>query len=179
MTVRPTSSIVGFAAILVVAVVLVVDAAARGRWDVVVASLPASGLAVWAGAGIFALPCLRITDAGLEVVNILSTTAVPWSAVESVSTRYQVVVSLKDGSRVRSWGAPASARASRGPDNRQVDAGGRMTSSSAQRLLAEALVSHATDDRPGTVRRTWHWAWIGTGALLLATVAVQVAIALR
>jgi hypothetical protein len=45
---RATSSTVVFMVLVVVCVVLRGDAAVRGRWDVVLASLPASGPTVWA-----------------------------------------------------------------------------------------------------------------------------------
>jgi hypothetical protein len=172
---RATSSTVVFLAVVGICVVLVGDAALRGRWDVVLASLPASGLAVWAAAVAFGRPCLRLTDSGLSIVNVPRTTDAPWALVEDVTTRYQVVVALKDGSSIRSWGAPASPRAGAGfgLGERHKDSSGRVTGSTAHRVIDDALARHSDDDRVGDVRRSWHRWSIVTGAVLFVTVIAQ------
>jgi hypothetical protein len=163
-----------FYAVVGICAVLVGDAALRGRWDVVLASLPASGLAVWGAVVLFARPCLRISDFGLGIVNVLSTTDVPWGLVDDVTTRYQVVVALSDGTRIRSWGAPSSARAASDPAGEtHTDSSGRITGSPAHRVIRDALDRHSQDDRAGTVRRTWHRATIVTGGVLIAALLVQ------
>jgi hypothetical protein len=177
---RATSSVVAFGAVVVVCLVLLADAALRGRWDVVLAALPASGLVVWAGFVVFARPCLRITDSGLSIVNVLRTTDAPWGAVDDVTTRFQAVVLLKDGTRIRSWGAPTSARAPASPraDDRHRDSSGRVTGSAASRVIDDALTRHADDPVIGEVRRTWHRRSILLGAVLAATALIQLVLAL-
>ena len=176
VTLRATSSTVVFYAVVGICVVLVGDAAIRGRWDVVAASLPASAFAIWGAVVLFARPCLRITDAGLSVVNVLSTTDAPWGLIEDVTTRFQVVVLLDDGTSIRSWGAPSSARGAsrRETDERHSDSSGRVTSSTAHRVIADALDRHSGDERSGEVRRSWHRATILVGSVLFAVLVVQV-----
>lgn len=176
ITLRATSSTVVFSAVVGICVVLVGDAAVRGRWDVVLASLPASAFAIWGAFVLFARPCLRITDFGLSVVNVLSTTDAPWGQIEDVTTRFQVVVLLRDGTSIRSWGAPSSARGAsqRDTDERHSDSSGRVTSSTAHRVIADALDRHAGDDASGEVRRTGHSAAIVAGSVLFAVLLVQI-----
>lgn len=182
VTFRAGSSTPVFLGMVSVCVVLLGDAAIRGRWDVVITALPAVGVVVWAAVAVYAMPCLRLSDTGLSVVNILRTTDAPWGEVADVTTRHQVVVTLKDGSRIRCWGAPTSARsrpAGRDVDARRGDSGRRMTGSSAHRMIADTWSGHAGDE-PGTgeITRTWHTWSIATGGTLLAVVLVQLAVAL-
>lgn len=182
MTLRANSSTPVFLGMVLVCLILLGDAAIRGRWDVVVTALPAVGLVVWAAVVVYARPCLRLTDVGLSIVNILRTTDAPWGQVEDVTTRHQVVVTLKDGSRIRCWGAPTSARSRTAQGVSAADSrprvGGRLTGSSAHRVIADIWSRHAGQE-PGLteVRRTWHVWSIATGGTLLAVVLAQVAVA--
>ncbi len=179
VTFRATSSGVVFAAIVLACVVLLVDAVLRLRWDVVASALPTVSLVVWAGWLIFVRPCLRVGDDGLTVVNILRTSVVPWSQVDEVTTRLQVVVRLASGERLRSWGAPIAARPGRPgrtgrvgglPPNQE----GRAPGSPVQTLVDSRLTGFAGSDGPrGVVRRRWDLMPIALGVALALVVAAQ------
>ena len=181
VTLRATSSTVVFIAILVVCVVLLGDAALRGRWDVVLAALPAAGLAVWVAVVVFARPCLRLDDAGLSIVNVLRTTDAPWSAVDDVTTRHEVVVTLKGGARIRCWGAPTTARsrpaAAPSADDRDRNLTGRVGGSSAHRVIDDVWSRHADDTAAGEISRTWHVASIVVGVAVTVVVVAQLVVA--
>lgn len=178
VTFRANSSVPVFLGMVLVCVVLLGDAALRGRWDVVFTALPAAGLVIWAGVVVYARPCLRLSELGLSVVNILRTTDAPWGQVDDVTTRHSVVVTLRDGSRIRCWGAPTSARTrlprSGAAADADTDNSGRGAGSSAHRVIADIWSRHA-DEEPGLgeVRRTWHVWSMATGGVLLAIVVGQ------
>lgn len=184
LTLRANSSTPVFLGMVVICVVLLGDALVRGRWDVALTAVPAAGLVIWTAVVVYARPCLRLTDTGLSVVNILRTTDAPWGQVDDITIRHSVVVALKDGSRIRCWGAPTSARSlppqteTTGDQNRDAGRGRGRTGSTAHRMIAEIWSRHA-DEAPGLgeVRRTWHVWSIATGGTLLAVVLSQAAVA--
>lgn len=182
VTLRANSSTPVFVGMVLVSAILLGDAAVRGRWDVVLTALPAAGLVVWAAVVVYARPCLRLADSGLRIVNILRTTDAPWGQVADVTTRHSVVVMLRDGTRIRCWGAPTTARSRPADkvtgDDSERASGRRGAGASAHRVIAEAWSRHADDERgTGQVRRTWHVWSIGTGSALLIIVLGQLAVA--
>ncbi|MBG6057303.1 hypothetical protein RCH16_000495 [Cryobacterium sp. MP_M5] len=180
ITFRANSSVLVFAAVVVACAVLLGDAGARQRWDVVAAALPAAVLVLWAAWLVFLRPCLRVGEDGLTVVNIVRTTVVPWDQVDEVTTRFQTVVILVSGERLRCWGAPTAARPAR--PGRRNDAAlgpdGRMPGSPVQTLVESRLARAGRPAGPaGAVLRRWNIVPIGAGLALALVVAAQLAAA--
>jgi hypothetical protein len=179
VTLRAPSSVVIFVAITVAGVVLVADAAIRGRWDVAVASAPAVGLGLWAATVVFLTPGVRLTGRGVTVWNVLRTTFVPWTDVEQVTTRFQMVVTTRGGLRIRCWGAPTAARPK--PERRRGhDATGNGSAVSSASALRQVVDSFSERQHPGDgetgVSRRWNWPAVCVGGVLLTGVVVQVAL---
>lgn len=181
IAVRSPASVVVFAAVALLCAALVADAALRGRWDVALAALPAVALLLWVSWLVFARPCLRLCPAGLDVVNVLRTTSVPWGEVEDVELRHQVVVLTRSGERLLCWGAPASARSTAGitrTASQVREPSGRISGSGAHRAIRGYWDRHEAPRRAGeaSVRR-WHRRSILVAAALALAVAVQLLMA--
>jgi hypothetical protein len=85
---------------------LLVDAAVRGSWDVVLRTLGPTVALAWVLWVLAARPHLRVDDEALTVVNPLRVTRLPWGAVSDVRQRWQIEVDSADGRTVRSLGGP-------------------------------------------------------------------------
>lgn len=180
ITFRANSSGLVFAAVVVACAVLLGDAGARQRWDVVAAASPAAVLVLWAAWLVYLRPCLRVGDDGLTVVNILRTTVVPWDQVDEVTTRFQTVVVLVSGERLRCWGAPTAARPARPgrANSRALAPDGRTPGSPVQALVDSRLARTGRPVGPsGAVLRRWDTVPIGAGLALALVVAAQLAAA--
>ncbi|TFC14560.1 hypothetical protein E3O19_10170 [Cryobacterium algoritolerans] len=179
VTFRANSSGLVFAAVVAACAVLLGDAAVRLRFDVLTAALPAAALALWAAWLVFLRPCLRVGEDGLTVVNILRTTVAPWDQVDEVTTRFQVVVTLVSGARLRCWGAPVTARSARPGRTaaRSLAPDGRLHGSPVQALVDSRRTAGRPAGPPGVVRRRWDTVPIGVGIALALVVAAQLATA--
>jgi len=85
---------------------MLLDAAVRGEWSTVLVALPwmcAVLLICW---GLLIRPRLIVTPIALTVVNVLRTHTLPWRDVTDLHVRYQLIVTLQDGKRIRAWGSP-------------------------------------------------------------------------
>ena len=168
VTLRAKTSVVAFVALVLLCVVLLADALVRGRPDVALAALPTTLLLSWLGFVVFALPCVRMSDRGLRIVNVLRTTDATWPAITDVAVRFQTVVTLASGRRVRAWGGPTAARqagtATSAPEHKVP----------AAQQLEEAWATHRSRAvGESTVTRSWHWFSILTGGALVVIVAIQ------
>lgn len=88
-----------------------VDAAVRGRWDVVVVALPWILLVLW---GVWALayrPVVAYDENGVTVRNILREHHFGWAQVRDITDRFQFVFLLHDGTKVKAWGGPVTGPA--------------------------------------------------------------------
>lgn len=94
-------------------VFLLGDALVRGAFPLAASALPWLTLIVWAVFLLLVRPCVVLDDSGISVVNVLRVHHAPWSAVETVRSRFQVRVELVDGRVFRSWGAPSSTTGGR------------------------------------------------------------------
>lgn len=94
-------------------VFLLGDALVRGAFPLAASALPWLTLIVWAVFLLLVRPCVVLDDSGITVVNVLRVHHAPWSAVETVRSRFQVRVELVDGRVFRSWGAPSSTTGGR------------------------------------------------------------------
>lgn len=125
---------------------------------------------VWAA---FWRPEVRVAPAGVTVVNVWSTTEIPWADLTEVTTRWALELHTTGG-RVSAWAVP--------PASGTVERGLRRTAREPddQRPTADnvAALIRAWDERDTGhqgVRTTWHVATV----LALASLAVLGTIALR
>lgn len=180
---RSPASVAVFAAVVLLCAALLADAVVRGRWDTALAAVPTVALVVWAAWLVFARPCLRLTDQGLSIVNVLRTTEVPWGEVDDIVLRHQVVVLTRSGQRLVCWGAPSSARSAAATSEATSRAAGqvrepsgRISGSAAHRAIRGFWDRHEAPRRAGerTVRR-WHRRSALVGAVLVLAPGVQLA----
>lgn len=82
---------------------LVEDPRAALRYAALLA-LPA--LAVWV---VYGRPAVVVSDAGVEVRNVLRTVELPWTAIERVDTKYALTLHTAYGTYA-AWAAPAPSR---------------------------------------------------------------------
>jgi hypothetical protein len=138
--------------VAVIFVFFVVDAVVRGALPFALQSLPWMLLILWAIYLLLVRPAIILVPGEIEVVNVLRRHIIPWSDVEHVGSRYQVVVYLLDGRRFVSWGAPTSGLAKARPS--QVAAmptrGLRVTNGRARRASEPG-----THEIVETVMRDW------------------------
>ncbi|ROP64659.1 PH domain-containing protein [Curtobacterium sp. ZW137] len=89
---------------------LLVDAAVRGSWDVVLHAVGPIAVIVWGVWVLMVQPSVRVTADRLTVVNPLRVTVVPWGAVADVRLRYQIVVETTEPRKLTCWGGPTLPR---------------------------------------------------------------------
>ena len=85
---------------------MLVDAAVRAEWSTILLALPwmcAILLVCWM---LLIRPCLVVTPSNLIVVNVLRVHTLPWARVAELHVRYQLVITLTDGTVLRAWGSP-------------------------------------------------------------------------
>jgi hypothetical protein len=85
-----------------------IDALVHGDLGYLVQALPWQILVIWALFVLLVRPRVELYPGRLLVVNLFRTRDVPWSLVDRLSGRYQVILTLTDGSKISCWGAPAT-----------------------------------------------------------------------
>ncbi|MGW9158303.1 PH domain-containing protein [Microbacterium sp. NPDC055665] len=85
---------------------LLIDAAIRAEWAIVLLSLPWMGFVLLVCWMLLIRPCLIVAPSTLSVVNVFRTHTIPWREVAALQVRYQLVVELTDGTTIRAWGSP-------------------------------------------------------------------------
>lgn len=145
---------------------LLIDAAVRAEWAIVLLSLPwmcAVLLVCWM---LLIRPCLVIAPSTLTVVNVFRTHTIPWRDVAALQVRYQLVVELTDGTTIRAWGSPTI----RPRRDREADVS--TTHRSRAFVGVVEAIDRARDDvgqaPTGTSSRTVDFAWLPLLALALA-----------
>lgn len=96
--------------VAVLGLFLLVDAAVRGSWIVVLDAVGPIAVLVWVLWVLTYRPCIRIDDTAVTVVNPLRRTVVPWHAVADVTLRWQIVIETVAGRRLQCWGGPSLPR---------------------------------------------------------------------
>jgi hypothetical protein len=133
-----------------------IDGIASGAWQFVFIALPWMLLGVWVIYLLLARSCVILLPGTLEVVNVLRRHVVPWNAIDHLYTRYQLVITLRGGRRISSWGTPA------GGVDRSHGFGDRLTSIRSrrsgfdwtpppQRPSPSQVVERFMEDWPGVV----------------------------
>lgn len=150
---------------------LLVDAAARGSWDVLWSAVGPVAAVVWALWLLTARPAVRLDDDALTVVNPLRTTRVPWAAVADVRLRWQIVVQTEDGRSVTCRGGP-SIRGSRPVRRGELSVPHEPEELRTIRSRWRERRTVRPADR--TVHRAWDRPAVGTGAAVVALLLVSV-----
>jgi len=165
---------IGYAA---VAVLLLGDAAIRGSWETVLRALPWLALVGWLLVAVLVRPCVVARPDGLEVVDVVRRTRVPWDRIEQLVSRFQLRVHLDDGRVVRSWGAP-TAGIDRGPrDATPPDARGRFRAMPPLDLvLARWRADHGDAEASGPVVRRFDPTAPAVALLLAGTCALTLVV---
>ncbi len=135
--------------------VLLVDATVRAGLGTALLLAPWLLLVLWAVHVIGVASRIRVQHDGVMVQNVLRRTFVPWARVERVGMRWQLEITLDDGTVLTCFGGPARTRPRRlGPGRTREDADGAAEDMVAaiRRAKAEAGAP-AGPDAP--VRRTW------------------------
>lgn len=71
---------------------------------------PWLALVLWVSWGMYWRPEVRVSDAGVRLVNVSRTIDVPWPALRSIDTKWALTLHTEWG-RFRAWAAPAPGRA--------------------------------------------------------------------
>jgi hypothetical protein len=71
-----------------------------------IAPLLLVAFATWMG---FWAPCVKLSPAGVELVNVFRTRTVSWPAIQRIETKYSLTLYTKVG-RFSAWAAPAPSR---------------------------------------------------------------------
>ncbi|KQS08859.1 PH domain-containing protein [Curtobacterium sp. MCLR17_007] len=149
---------------------LLVDAAVRGRWDVVLQALGPIAVVVWAVWVLMVRPTVVVRPDRLTVTNPLRVVELPWGAVADVRMRYQIVVEATDTRRVTCWGGPTLPRpkpARRG--ERPV----MPTSPELSVVLDAWAVARDRGLDGGTVTRRWDRPALVVGAVAVVLLVVS------
>jgi hypothetical protein len=145
---------------------LLIDAAVRAEWAIVLLSLPWMGAVLLVCWMLLIRPCLIVAPSTLTVVNVVRTHTIPWQEVAELHVRYQLVVELTDGTTIRAWGSPTVQ------PRRDREADASTTHRSRAFVGVVEAIDRARDDvgRPpaGSESRTVRVAWQPLLALAVA-----------
>ncbi|WEK60051.1 MAG: PH domain-containing protein [Candidatus Microbacterium colombiense] len=87
---------------------MLVDAAVRGEWTVILLTAPWMCVALIICWALLIRPRLVVSRDALTVVNVFRTHTVPWHDIDGLAVRYQLIVTLIDGNLIRAWGSPTT-----------------------------------------------------------------------
>lgn len=109
-TLRATSTLVAFWAVVGISAFLVGDAAFRGAWGFVGRWLPLVLFIVWAFWVMLWRSSIRVERERVVVTNLLRVHVVPWPRVAQVVQGPQIRLEMHDGTRLDCWGGPFPPR---------------------------------------------------------------------
>ncbi len=175
---RAPSAVVVLIASAAVGALLLVDAVARAGIVTGLLLAPWVLLALW-GVYVFAFVSYVRTDAvGMRVQNLLRIVDVPWSQVSEIHLRWQLVISLRSGGVVRSFGGPVAGRPARPPRRVDVDSAPRTPPAVRDLEMIREQWEEVTEAGApaGEVRRSWDlWPVLALGLILAwAVIAVLI-----
>lgn len=151
---------------------MLIDAAVRSGVQNALLLAPWPLLVLWGVYVIGIASHVRADRRGVQVQNLLRRTYAPWARVTAIAMRWQVELTLDDGSVVRCLGGPAHSRPRRlGPGREREDAGADADDGVAmlRRLSSESAADGAVaGSSADAVVRTWDWAAIGAFVALAA-----------
>lgn len=138
----------------ILSAVLLIDAAVRADAVTAVLLAPWPLLVLWSVYVLGVASRVRATADGVFVQNVLRTTFAPWARVAQIRMRWQIEITLDDGSLITCFGGPATRRPQRlGPGRTKEDANGRADDAVAALRKAKANAAPVAPVPP--VRRGW------------------------
>ncbi|WP_108250273.1 PH domain-containing protein [Planctomonas deserti] len=105
---RPASSLWTFGIVAAFVLWLFVDAVLRGATEFALTALPWLLLVLWTVYVVMLRPCVALGPDGITIVNVFRRHRIAWALVDDFTTRFSLLVRLKDGRAIRSWGAPST-----------------------------------------------------------------------
>jgi hypothetical protein len=183
---RPASAPWTFGLVAAFLLWLFSDAVIRGAWEFAVSVLPWMLLILWLVYVVMLRPCVALGPDGITIVNVFRRHLIPWHLVDDFTTRFSLLVRLKDGSAIRSWGAPST-----GIDRpfQTGSAGGRFampeqprasgvrrsggTGRESQRRLPDPTIGTIIEG----ARDRWDTTWTGDSAAPTSTAPAPAAVA--
>lgn len=108
-TLRPIFGRVLAALIAAMGLAVIVSLVAAGQWRELLLALSPVLLVVYGVWMIFWAPCVRLSPAGVELVNIIRTQSITWPAIQRIETKYALTIFTAAG-RFVAWAAPAPSR---------------------------------------------------------------------
>jgi hypothetical protein len=171
---RVTGSVILFAICGVISAGLLIDAVVRAGLIEALLLAPWMLLILWVIYVVGIASDVRADRRGAGVQNLLRRTWMPWNRVKRIAMRWQLELTLDDGSVVRCFGSPGRTRPRRiGPERTREDGNGAVEDGIA-RMQRFRLDPELRAD--AVVVRTWDWpAIIALAVLVLwAVVAVLV-----
>jgi hypothetical protein len=97
----------------VVGIALLADAFVRGGAEQGLLLAPWVLLGAWLVYAVMYAPHVATDAEGITVANVLRRTHVPWGRVTDISLRWQLVLTLDDGRRIKAYGGPVAGRPGR------------------------------------------------------------------
>jgi hypothetical protein len=136
-------------ALAVLSLVLLFDVVIRGSFAQALLIAPWLLVLLWAAYVVWVASRISTDETGVTVQNLLRRTRVPWARVKGVELRWQLELTLDDGSVVRSFGGPSESRGGilrsrTSPDGATLQTG---------RIVDDWIA--AGDAGDGPVRRGW------------------------
>lgn len=176
---RPMFGLVVVGIVTVVVLFLLGDAVTNGSWAQMLLLAPWPLLAIWVVYEISAASFVRVDDRGATVQNMLRRTTFGWRRVREVDFRWQLELTLDDGSTVTAFGGPARSRprrqtrAEREVEGEQVPAGIRFAADLEERRRAAGEGSDApiirSWDLPAVVALGLIAAWAVVAVLIVGS----------
>jgi hypothetical protein len=158
----------------VLAAALLIDAAVRAGIGTALLMAPWLLLVLWGVHVVGVASRVRPQPDAVFVQNLLRRTWAPWARVEQIRMRWQIELSLDDGTVLACFGGPARRRPQRlGPGRRLEDAAGDADDAVAALRKAKAEAGAGPD---GPIRRGWDVPAIVALGVLIAWAVVAVLI---
>jgi len=173
---RAASGPIALITVSVIALFLLGDAVLRAGPADALLLAPWVLLVVWVVYVMMYASCVAIDVSGATVQNYLRRTMMPWTRVEDIRMRWQVVFELDDGTEVKAFGGPAG-RPGRTERRAKARPGSPPPALQELRLIQEQWQTARDEGAPaGDVRRSWDYAALGALAVIVVWAVVAVII---
>jgi hypothetical protein len=157
----------------ILSAVLLIDAVVRADAMTALLLAPWPLLVLWSVYVVGVASRVRAQPDGVFVQNLLRTTFAPWARVQQIRMRWQIEITLDDGSLITCFGGPATRRPQRlGPGRTKEDANGRADDAVAALRKAKASAERVSPIPP--IRRGWDLAAIIALLVIVAWAVIAV-----
>jgi hypothetical protein len=154
-TLRPVFGRIITALIAAIGIAVIVSLIATGQFRQLGLSLSPVLLTVYVVWMLFWAPCVRLSPAGVELVNIIRTQTVSWPAIQRIETKYALTLYASDRKYV-AWAAPAPSRfAAMSASRRDIKGLPESTFSAENRIGLGDLPTSDSGAAAMRVRRAW------------------------